>query len=174
MLHDLMVRGKDLVNLAVIQDKRKRPSVRTRRAFANAVLERSFPRGALRSRWRGGRSRFRAAEPPHGVGADDRARRFGLLGLAVLALVLRADELSVNEDKVALVGGHPVVSRAEPTKQKTRRPERRGNTGALSPKKIGRKEGKCRNSTTSTRRKPDNESVRCEKSSNTRRAGGPR
>ena len=35
-----------------------------------------------------------------------RVRRFGafaLLGLAVLALVLRADELSVNEDMVALV-----------------------------------------------------------------------
>jgi len=43
MLHDLMVRGKDLVNLAVIQDKRKRPSVRTRRAFANAVLETELP-----------------------------------------------------------------------------------------------------------------------------------
>src|SRR5215472_5343798 len=64
------------------------------------MLERSFPRGALRSRWHGGRSCFRAAEPPHGVGADDRARRFGLLGLAVLALVLRADGLSVDEDMV--------------------------------------------------------------------------
>ena len=71
------------------------------------MLERSFLRGGVRSRWRGGCSRFCAVEPPHGVRADaredDRARRFGLLGLVVLALVVRADELSVNEDMIVLM-----------------------------------------------------------------------
>ena len=54
-----------------------------------------------------GRFRFRGAEPPHGVCAntpeDDRVGSLGLLGLAVLSRVLRADELSVNKDMIALV-----------------------------------------------------------------------
>jgi len=49
---------------------------------------------------------FRAAEPAYGVRAhtpeDGELRGLGLLGLAVLALVLRAYELSVHEDVVAL------------------------------------------------------------------------
>jgi hypothetical protein len=51
--------------------------------------------------------RLSAAEPAHGVGThapeDRELRGLGLLRLAVLALVLRADELSVHEDMVALV-----------------------------------------------------------------------
>src|ERR1700731_3739593 len=51
--------------------------------------------------------RLSAAEPPHGVGAhapeDRELCGLGFLGLAVLALVLRADKLSVNKDVIALV-----------------------------------------------------------------------
>ena len=39
---------------------------------------------------------------------------------------------------VCFVGGNPMLLRAEPTKQKTRRAERRGITRAVSPKKIGK------------------------------------
>jgi hypothetical protein len=51
--------------------------------------------------------RFRAAQPPHGVGAnapeDGDLRSLRFLGFAVLILIFLADELSVNEDMVALV-----------------------------------------------------------------------
>ena len=71
------------------------------------MLKQSLLRGGLRSRCRGGRFGFRAAEPPHGVRTDapedDRIRSLGFLGLAILALVLRADEVSVNEDMVAFL-----------------------------------------------------------------------
>jgi hypothetical protein len=67
-------------------------------------------RGVFRSRLWGrlrGHFRFRAAEPPDGIGAHapehGDLRGLGLLGLAVLVLVFRADELSVNQDMVALV-----------------------------------------------------------------------
>src|SRR5260370_31386026 len=67
-----------------------------------ARLSASF--GAGRCRWHFG---FRAAEPADGVGAnapeDGDLRGLGLLGLAVLPLVFRADEEAVHEDVVALV-----------------------------------------------------------------------
>jgi hypothetical protein len=44
------------------------------------------------------------------------------------------------------------VSREEPCKEKTRRPERRGITGAVSPKKIGRERKECPTSGTSDKR----------------------
>jgi hypothetical protein len=57
---------------------------------------------------------------------------------------------SRTDPSVCIVGGHPVLLRAEPTKQKTRRPERRGITRAVSPKKIGkRKNGNVPGSETS-------------------------
>src|SRR5260370_34210758 len=67
-----------------------------------AWLSASFDAG--RCRWHFG---FRAAEPADGVGAnapeDGDLRGLRFLGLAVLALVHRTDELSVHEDVVALV-----------------------------------------------------------------------
>ena len=66
--------------------------------------------GGLGSGFRAGRRgdfRFGPAEPAHGVGAhapeDGDLRGLSLLGLAVLALVLGADKLSVNKDMVAFV-----------------------------------------------------------------------
>lgn len=50
---------------------------------------------------------FGAAEPTHGVCAhapeDGDLRGLGLLGLAILTLVLRANEQAVHEDVIALV-----------------------------------------------------------------------
>jgi len=47
-----------------------------------------------------------------------------------------------SQASVCFIGGNPVLLRAEPIKQKTRRPERRGITRAVSSKKIGeRKKG---------------------------------
>jgi hypothetical protein len=85
----------------------KGPSARSRRAFLEGVLERSIFRCRLGTR----RSRrvlsFRTAEPAHGICShapeDRELRGLGLLGLAILALVFRADELSVHEDVIALV-----------------------------------------------------------------------
>jgi hypothetical protein len=98
-------RDESFFRLAGIQDKQKGPSDSRRRAFCSAYSKRSVFRSGLRSRRLGGH--FRAAQPPHGVGAhapeNDDCRGLGLLGLAVLALVLRAEELSVNKDMVALV-----------------------------------------------------------------------
>src|SRR5215831_8511407 len=72
-----------------------------------AVSKRRFVRGPLRRRSLSRRFRFRAAQPPNGIGAyapeDGEVRRLRFLGLAVLALVLRANELSVNQDMVALL-----------------------------------------------------------------------
>jgi hypothetical protein len=45
-----------------------------------------------------------------------------------------------SQASVCFVGGNPVVLRAEPTKQKMRRPERRGITRAVSPKKMWEEE----------------------------------
>jgi hypothetical protein len=102
MLHKLEQAGEVLFALAVIQDKRKRPSGRRRRAFADGKLKRNFVRGRFGSRCGRGCFCFRAAEPPNGVPThapgDNGIARIGLLGLAVLALELRADELSVYED----------------------------------------------------------------------------
>src|SRR5579863_9298135 len=44
-----------------------------------------------------------------------------------------------SEASGCIVGGNPTFSWAEPTKQKTRRPERRGIAQAVRPKKIGRR-----------------------------------
>lgn len=100
-------RDESFFRLAGMQDKQERPSGSRRRAFCFAYSKRSVFRGGLRSRRLGGHFRFRAAQPPHGVGAhapeDADCRGLGLLGFAVLALVLPADELSVNKDMVALV-----------------------------------------------------------------------
>jgi len=47
-----------------------------------------------------------------------------------------------SQASVCFIGGNPVLLRAEPIKQKTRRPERRGITRGVSSKKIGeRKKG---------------------------------
>ena len=66
--------------------------------------------GGLGSDFRAGRRgdfRFGAAEPAHGVGTnapeDGNLRGLSLLGLAVLAIVLGADELSGNQDMVAFM-----------------------------------------------------------------------
>src|SRR5208283_142615 len=59
--------------------------------------------GAGRSRWRFG---FGTTEPAHGIRADAPERDLrglGLLALAVLALVLRTDEHSIDKNVVALV-----------------------------------------------------------------------
>ncbi len=53
-----------------------------------------------------------------------------------------------------------MLLRAEPIKQKTRRPERRGITRAVSPKKIGRERKECPSSGASERRKPESVSAR--------------
>lgn len=47
-----------------------------------------------------------------------------------------------------------MLLRAEPTKQKTRRPERRGITRAVSPKEIGERKKRMSNSETSNVRTP--------------------
>ena len=41
-----------------------------------------------------------------------------------------------SQASVCFIGGNPVLLRAEPIKQKTRRPERRGIARAVSPKKM--------------------------------------
>jgi hypothetical protein len=65
------------------------------------LIWRRFMRGWLRWGFT-----FRTAEPPDGVGAhapkDVDFRRLSLLGFTILAFVLGTDELSVNEDMVAL------------------------------------------------------------------------
>jgi hypothetical protein len=72
-----------------------------------AVSERSVFRSRLRSQRLRGHFRFRAAQAPDGIGANapenGDVRGLGLFGLAVLSLVFRADELSINQDMVALV-----------------------------------------------------------------------
>jgi hypothetical protein len=100
---------RNLFFLAGMQDKRKRPSsFRPEGLRASVSVRRVAGFGArfcaacLR-----GDFRFRAAEPAHGVGAHTPeygdSSSHGFLRFAVLGLVLRADELSVNQDGVALV-----------------------------------------------------------------------
>src|ERR1043166_6218556 len=83
------------------------PSGLCRRAFIAPVSEGSVFRSGLRSRRLRRYFRFRAAQPADGIGTyapeDGDLRGLGLLGLAVLALVFRADELSVTQDMVPLV-----------------------------------------------------------------------
>lgn len=85
----------------------KRLSGLSRRAFCCANSKRRVFCSGLRSKRLRWHFRFRAAQPPHGVGAnapeDGELRPLRFLGLSVLALVLRANELSVNEDMVAIV-----------------------------------------------------------------------
>ena len=98
--------GCDLFFLAGMQDNEKalRPKPEGLRWSPS---ERRIVRGRFRARCRRRSFSFRSAEPPHGVGADAPEdgdfRRLGLLGLAVLALILRANEHPVDEDVVALV-----------------------------------------------------------------------
>ena len=62
-----------------------------------------------------------------------------------------------SQASVCFVGGNPVLLRVEPTKQKTRRPERNGITGAVSPKKMGkRKKGMSKLRKVGRRRDPEN------------------
>src|SRR6266446_1539673 len=56
--------------------------------------------------------------------------------------------------------GGPMLFGEEPRKQKTRRPERRGITRAVSPKKIGRERKECPSSGASERRNPESVSAR--------------
>jgi hypothetical protein len=57
-----------------------------------------------------------------------------------------------------------MLLRAEPTKQKTRRPKRSGITRAVSPKKIGkRKKGMSKLRNASEKEYPDKESLRFER-----------
>ena len=46
-----------------------------------------------------------------------------------------------SQASFCIVGGNPVLLSVEPTKQKTRRPERRGITRAVSPKKMREEKG---------------------------------
>src|SRR5579859_313754 len=72
-----------------------------------AISKRRFVRRRLGCRNLCRRFRFRTAEPPNGIRPDapedGELRGFRFLGLAVLALVLRADELSINKDMVTLL-----------------------------------------------------------------------
>jgi hypothetical protein len=97
--------------LAGMQDNKEKALRPKPEGFAESPSERrvagfrsSF---ALRSRCWG--FRLSATEPAHGIGAhapeDRELRGLGFLGLAVLVLALRADDLSVYEDVVALVEG---------------------------------------------------------------------
>src|SRR6266851_1791481 len=74
--------------------------------FCSANSKRSVFRSRLRCRRCSGHFRLRTAQPPHGVRAnarqDSELRGLAHLGLAVLALAVRADELSINQDRVAL------------------------------------------------------------------------
>jgi len=110
MLHYAAIRGEDLADLAVIQDKRNKVIRPKPEGLGNATLERSTVRARLGSRCRCGSFRFRMAEPPHRVCAndskDDGVGGLRLPGLAALALVFRADELSVNKDVIAHVQRH--------------------------------------------------------------------
>jgi hypothetical protein len=97
--------------MAGIQDKRKRPSGLRRRpqehACQNGRLLDSVLASGFASCYR--QFCFSTAEPAHGVRAHAQKsvelHILGLLRLAVLAFVLRAYELSVNEDMVILVEG---------------------------------------------------------------------
>ncbi len=105
MLHHSSRHRQKFIPLAGMQDKKKG----RRRADLNDASKWRVAgfRAGLRAhsgRWY---IRFRAAEAPQGIRAhareDGDLRGPGLLGLAVLALALRADELSVHKDMVALV-----------------------------------------------------------------------
>src|SRR5579885_174707 len=80
------------------------------------------------------------------VGTDEPYKCYGIeIGHFLLPFFLPRFSLGHERERggvesqasVCIVGGNPVLLRAEPTKQKTRRPERRGITRAVSPKKIG-------------------------------------
>jgi hypothetical protein len=95
---------RSFFELAGIEDKQERPSGYSRRSFCSANSKRNVIRGRLRGGcWRG-RFCFHSAEPPGGIHAhapeDRELRGLGFFELAVLALVFRADELSVNKDMV--------------------------------------------------------------------------
>lgn len=100
MLHDSSRHRQNLIPLAGMQDKKKAlrrvPEGRFERRLK--MPRRRFPGWSLRAgrgRWD---IRFRAHAPE-----DGDLRGPGLLGLAVLAFVVRADELSVHKDMVAAV-----------------------------------------------------------------------
>jgi hypothetical protein len=109
MLYDSSRHRQNLIPLAGMQDKKKVlqriPEARSERRLKMAL--RRFPGWSLRARRGCWYIRFRAAETPHCIRAlapeDGDLRGPGLLGLAVLALALRADEPSVQKDMVALV-----------------------------------------------------------------------
>ena len=90
-----------------MQDKEKSPPAEARGLSRNLRSERRFFRRLFRTGCCSGAFRFGAIQPTHGICAhapeDGELCRLRFLGLAVLALVLRADELSVNKDMVALV-----------------------------------------------------------------------
>lgn len=79
----------------------------SRRAFEQDHSKRSVVRTRFRCGRLCGHFRLGAAQPPDRVGAhapeDGELRGLRFLRLSVLALVFRADELSVNKDMVALV-----------------------------------------------------------------------
>jgi hypothetical protein len=70
-----------------------------------------------------------------------------LLFLAPFSWGTQKREAAAPKASGCFMGGTCVV-REEPGKQKTRRPERRGITRAVSPKKIGKERNECRNSRT--------------------------
>lgn len=94
------------LNWQECRTKQNRPRGQSRSAFY-ADSKRSVFGSRRRNRRLRWHFRLRAAQPPEGVGAnapeDCELRGLGFLGLAVLALILRADELSVNKDMVGLV-----------------------------------------------------------------------
>jgi len=107
MLHIAEGHGEKVLKLAGNEDKQKALRPRPEGSRIQPISKRNVFRRRLRCRSLCRRFRFRPAQPPDGIRAhapeDSELRRLRFLGLSVLALVLRADELSVNEDMVALV-----------------------------------------------------------------------
>jgi len=107
MLHIAEGHGEKVLKLAGIEDKQEALRPKPEGWRIRLISKRGVFRRRLRCRSLCRRFRFRPAQPPNRIRAhapeDGELCRLRFLGLAVLALVLRADELSVNEDMVALV-----------------------------------------------------------------------
>ena len=98
--------GETVLKLAGKKDKQKALRPKPEGKEFQTISKRCIFRRRLRGRSLCRRFRFCPAQPPDGIRADapegSDFRRLRFLRLSVLALVLRADELSVNKDMVAL------------------------------------------------------------------------